>query len=55
MTKAFYLKNVVYGSLRGYLGAFIYYSGFNQGHSVGIATCVYKWSNLHLSPVFNPQ
>jgi hypothetical protein len=36
MTKAFYLKNLVYGALWGGLAAFVYYSGFNQGHSVGM-------------------
>ncbi|CAI1546938.1 Colicin E1 (microcin) immunity protein [Serratia quinivorans] len=36
MTKAFYLKYLVYGSLWGCLAAYIYYSGFNHGHSIGM-------------------
>ncbi|QJW55069.1 hypothetical protein HL670_01953 [Serratia plymuthica] len=36
MTKAFYLKYLVYGSLWGCLAAYIYYNGFNHGHSIGM-------------------
>lgn len=36
MTKAFYLKYVIYGSLWGCLAAYVYYSGFNHGHSIGM-------------------
>lgn len=36
MAKAFYLKNLVYGVFWGCLAAFIYYSGFDQGHSIGM-------------------
>ena len=36
MTKAFYLKNLIYGLLWCCLAVYIYYSGFNQGHSFGV-------------------